>query len=881
MSNCVITLNVGRDSIKVSVESSQLPKDYKSLRDLLIQQNQWDNFLKKLQEYLKTNNNNPQKLSKITDTDYTIPNNTVQTLSRRFPTITFPEDTEDFKVSDKKVRFMYKYITEDGHLQYGRFIDENGEEVFIVDRSHLQQLGNYFLFCKSIISDNTLEQIDKNILDELQLIYNKVYKNDVLKEYLDSFYNKYRKTNPEDDNLLLELTPDEQKIRFDDKILKLKSLLITFVQNKNGFKNITYEKDGESYGVYSFLDKLSSQILGVSQKRKHYEDSQIESLSNSGKWDEDFETKTYQKSFILEISDSKFKQKLDTLLEEINEENEAKNKEIRKRNKGKDKEEKEKTIKLETGISLLNKPISKASSEFEQLFGKELIDSYEDKSTTGWNILISKMLSKDKGLALLYNSESDKTLVLKKYFISMESAFGVGFEELQKLPNPEYYNQYYIQEKKFKDESSEFYVTKYYTTHTQYASKFASLEDAKRYIDSADPEIVENSYKQFHINTSDDYNNMTIRLEHRVNPGNIITVLDYKVPSYDLSEIPEAMVPFLSNNRKTYKMKNFRDFVESNLLYFSTDQQNTIINYINTPEKVFLFISELNNKNFDRFDRQQVLDLAQKIGTLKKYKHYFVKRYDNKKRIAYLIPVPEKTLPEYRRDNRYPIRSVIDAANQVLAPRLGNVKMNIITNEEAQKLSGATERKLTAKAFIMNGEIYINKDLANPYDLFHEYSHILLAYLKNNKDENIRNIYYKLLEEVWELGEEDTSRQNIIDNYSDYARIDQMEEYFALKFGRWINDNAGTKYDKIFNDEVLTSQSTKLFDPNNYTKSIKELFGSNLETVLLNFNSEISYFLKQNPTLADDYKDLFTLSRRKTDWIRQQINEGKLIQKKC
>jgi len=32
-----------------------------------------------------------------------------------------------------------------------------------------------------------------------------------------------------------------------------------------------------------------------------------------------------------------------------------------------------------------------------------------------------------------------------------------------------------------------------------------------------------------------------------------------------------------------------------------------------------------------------------------------------------------------------------------------------------------------------------------------------------------------------------------------------MEEYFALKFGYWINDNAGTKYDKIFNDKVLTS----------------------------------------------------------------------------
>jgi len=55
---------------------------------------------------------------------------------------------------------------------------------------------------------------------------------------------------------------------------------------------------------------------------------------------------------------------------------------------------------------------------------------------------------------------------------------------------------------------------------------------------------------------------MTIRLEHNVSSGNILSVLDYKVPSYDLSEIPEEMIPFLSNNRKVYTMKNFKDFVQ-------------------------------------------------------------------------------------------------------------------------------------------------------------------------------------------------------------------------------------------------------------------------------------------------------------------------------
>jgi hypothetical protein len=52
---------------------------------------------------------------------------------------------------------------------------------------------------------------------------------------------------------------------------------------------------------------MSSQILGVSQKRKHFSDPQIESLSNSGIWSKNFEEKTYQKSFILDISSSEFK----------------------------------------------------------------------------------------------------------------------------------------------------------------------------------------------------------------------------------------------------------------------------------------------------------------------------------------------------------------------------------------------------------------------------------------------------------------------------------------------------------------------------------------------------------------------------------------------
>ena len=89
---------------------------------------------------------------------------------------------------------------------------------------------------------------------------------------------------------------------------------------------------------------------------------------------------------------------------------------------------------------------------------------------------------------------------------------------------------------------------------------------------------------------------MWIKLEHGIKPANIITVLDYKVPDFKLSEIPEEMIPFLSNNKQTYTVNDFVKFVKNNLgtylssSFYTTEEENSIIKNINTPEKIFLFI---------------------------------------------------------------------------------------------------------------------------------------------------------------------------------------------------------------------------------------------------------------------------------------------------
>ena len=874
MSNCKITLKIGRTSIEVSVDSSNLPENYNSLKELLIQENKWNNFLEQIQAHLKSGKSivQYQEIDTLSENSHTITKTNIETLKKRFPTAKFPEDTDELKISDKRVRFMKRYKTVDGKLQYGRLIDEKtGEEVFIVDADHVGQLADYFSFCKTILSDEILDKFtdESEIIKDLKSIYQKSIKNSYLKSILEVF----------------------QKSHKDIPNVELKSLLITFVQNKNGFKEITFEKNGETVGAYVYLDELANEILDSARKLKTYNDNQIEALSNSGKWKKGLEEKVYSKSFILDITSSNIKEKINTLVDELNESLKEENKEIRKQNKDLDKEQKQKTKKLYTASSILDKPLSQMENEFSQIFGEDVIKNYK-KESTGWNILISEILNKDKSFNLRYSSETAGQIILEKFYATLKSAYGLGFDELQKLIEPIYYNGYYIQERTLENNSKEYYVTKRYTTETQSGSMFMSLAEAQNYIDSLDLEIIDNAYKSLHTMKESDSIEITSE-SHNGSIGSIITVLDYKVPSFNISDIPEEMRPFLSKNIKKFRKSDFVNFVRheldgylNNEIYNESELKNILEN-INTPEKIFLFISELNNPNYkdgrqiDKSNKSEVIELAESIGSLTKLKHYFVRKI-SKNGIRYLIPISEEVLPEYRKDRRYPIRSVIDAAQQVLAPRLGGVKMNVITNEEAEELSKASERDISAKAFIMNGEIYINKDLANPEDLFHEYTHILLGYLKNNKDENIRNIYFKLLEEVWELGEQDLERDRIQERtYSDYARIDQMEEYFALKFSKWVKNNSDAKYDIIFSDKALGKAATKLFDPNNYSKSIKELFGSTIETVLLGFNAEIGYFLSKNPTLGDEYKDLFTLSRKKTEWIREQIKSGNLKENNC
>ena len=154
-----------------------------------------------------------------------------------------------------------------------------------------------------------------------------------------------------------------------------------------------------------------------------------------------------------------------------------------------------------------------------------------------------------------------------------------------------------------------------------------------------------------------------------------------------------------------------------------------------------------------------------------------------------------------------------------------------------------------------------------------------MAYLKNNP--NYKNRYRELINTIWNLGKKDLKREEIENSefYKNYSIEDKMEEYFVEKFGNWIKNNAKKDFKNIFSESDIIKEGSSLFSS---TTPISELYGSTIEQVFTKLNSDVAQFFKENQSLmSSEYKNLFKASRQKSEWIRQQIKDGKLREYDC
>lgn len=794
----------------VYVDSSNLPlESYNDIRALLNEE-QFKEFAQKVQNALEKGQEIVMNLSDYEDV---LPNTTIQNLSERFPNARFPEDTDNFKISDKEVLFVEKYTTTDGKILFGRF-NQNGKEIFIVDESHLNNLAEYFLVLKGIKSDGILNNLDPSIKFGL----------DKIRNLLEKHKRKYNSYN---------------------------GLLLDYINSKDSFKRLNFlNESGELIDVSVFLDSVIELITNVT-KRRNYRNSFVNNLSKGYlKW------KNSSQAGIV-VGDL-----FSILPEDL-------------------KESIEKCIGEKLTITkfkeFFNTSIKDNLINLQAIFNIDIKEN-DEKS---WKILFDYIKSLDPDFKMNYKDLEGNKIILEKFYPNLEN-FGIDMFQLQELEKPVYYNGNYIL-KKQNGELTEYYVTSTYPNIKQFTARFLSLDEAKAYIDSPKKKVKDNSYELFHFREQDDQGNyvnddnacLVINTPFRdYKKGTLLTLLDFNIPRLDIGDLGSSEQKLLG--KKDFTMQDFYDYLEN----FAFDT-SVVKSKINTPEKVMLFIYGINNpkvpskngpKPFNKNSQKAFEKLADQINSAP-LKYYYISETTPYK--TKLIPVKNGVEDNYRKQQNFPIVSLWDAASKVIGKRLG-IEMEVLPQSQIEELFGNSIEE-NAKAFIKNNKVYINLDRARSSDLFHEYSHIVLAYLKNNS--NLRKKYVDLISTVWNLGK-DSIKDGIMNSYQYNSIEDKMEEYFVIKFGEWINDNADSQFSNIFSKNETLKDTINLFSDT--PMNVKELYGKKINELFGRFNHDIAIFFEENKTLMDgEFADTFKMSRQRSKWIRDQIKDKKLIEYDC
>lgn len=329
-----------------------------------------------------------------------------------------------------------------------------------------------------------------------------------------------------------------------------------------------------------------------------------------------------------------------------------------------------------------------------------------------------------------------------------------------------------------------------------------------------------------------------------------------------------------------------------------------LISEVNTVDKAGIFLALLNNKYQNRERTPEMInDILEQLREANKNPIYLfveeskiikIKRknkvtgevltdkngnilYNEIKQLKVVkVPNPEGVPDTDVQKNgyQYPVIALWEDTAQTLNDVFGT-KINVLTQSEIQDQFG--ERYSGEKAFIIGDNVYINSTLGSTEDLFHEYIHIIMGYLKVNNPE----VYSNLLQQVWKYTNFN-DRQKINSDYKGDSYISRLEENFAKRFSEYIYNRGETKLDAIFNSsEELEKASSTIFDKSDF--NLKELGKHELSEIFNRFSSEISMALQKDDKMFKTFasSEEFRLNNKKTNLLQKWIKEGKIKEFNC
>lgn len=499
--------------------------------------------------------------------------------------------------------------------------------------------------------------------------------------------------------------------------------------------------------------------------------------------------------------------------------------------------------------------------------------------------LLNTLFKSEPDFTFTFDRLSKHGVILHHDWETLQSKYGIGYDTIASM---DIVNDNYRGYKIYKqsvDGGFRYFVSRGYLVEDSNSRSFNTQEDAQNYINNSLRFESLNKYSllEFKLQRSAIDENGNIIYENSINlnsittktsltEGQIIEVLDVPISKSTIIDTKEVQI-------LNKPLQNFYKIINS----WNIEQEikQGIIEDLDTPEKAVTFLYKVNERlGDDRSNSEMIKQIYNQVKDASIKYYYVDKKTINHNGYTYrVIPTDPDEVVNYQKaeGKNIPVITWMSAIKQVLENQFPGVKIELLTAEQVSDLRIAKDGLVDPnidKAFIYNGNIYINTTIAKSTDLLHEYTHIILGCLKTNPD--LVENYEKLVTYISNT----TQGQKLLDDlrlsYPDISEMDLREEVFSTLFsdyvrGRVTQDSKQAFYaaEKDINKITNSIFNTKIGD-------IREFYGETAISVFTKFNKEVAKLLRENDI---DY-DQIGLGRKYSNYISQQIKEGN-IQEEC
>lgn len=783
-----------------------------------------------------------------------ISNTTIGELQNKYPDLkeAFPE----LDINENHTIVACNQIQLNGSKYFGRVISPGGSDIFFINGFYgAQDLFNYLdqrQKIKKAVDNNTLREDLKEYQDELNSIVNKynTTAEKLLLDYLDnkSKYKPFKDSNGKNiipsktlNNILCKI----QNIYNSDmgkSDLELAIRSVRDLKHKNRFEYKLTMKN-----LYSVLSNYIQDMPSFQDFNNLSQEDLQEFLHKIFLFDPNL-----MKAKVSKIIGGETKEVVKEAIDK-----KIPQSEIKKKWKELQEQYKKQGVELDS----LDKTIKNSPEQAMGLLRTALADLNPEVSIQDGKIQI-KYKTKEE----VQQKESAKQLVLTFPYSSLGEVYNFGYDS-KYLFSP-------VKAEEGVDTDGMYhgvYIYKYYNPSTKvthyaisrsiispnsYSQTFSSLEAAKAKIDNWNNTQTLREAGLYSIKMKPT-TPRTSKIELKgVKEGQIITTLDIQLPS--ISKLPEIFNQVLNGTLVDFR-KVFPD-IEG-------------IETLDTPEKaaafIYLFTKGLKTPDNKNTDINQLIKENQKLGkqiidqiNKAETKSYLVEEMrGNIATLKYLenngnkIDITGKFGDEAATK---PTTASMEQAVQYFNEKFG-IDINTMSQTELNdfgKQNGIDVKN--ARAFIYNGQIYINSSNANVSDVFHEMAHIFLGVLKVKYPDS----YQAVIAKYQQKPKFKTNLDYINEAYTNFAMQDKLEECVA----DMIADQMFQKQSLIkeFKGQDFLEDFKFIFDnfPKNVANPIAES-GLSFDTFMKEGISENSAAIRRNMKIANLIKDNIELGKIK------------------